>query len=447
MKRRVIFGTIVSGIIILATIMGACAPKAPEVAPPPEKEAPPPEKVEVQPIKVGVLGPMQFIFGEDMWNAAVLAEEEINEAGGVSVAGVKRPIELVKADSNEFMSVPDSIAAAEKLIMVDKVDVITGMFRSEAVLAVQDLCMDNKLIFFQAGAGGPPQIARVAEDYDRYKYFFRSGSINTGLYSYDLTLYHWTEVIRDELKDKAGIEKPKVAVLMEATLCTEPSYWSILRDEDRLGIDIVWKGRPSDRATDLTAELTPIKAAGAQMICTFFSGPAGIVLSKQWGELEIPAALYGMNMPDQDIDYWDKTGGMCNYEVGWWAFVPTPVSEKAAPFWEKFVARFDTGPSLGAHTYDAIMWYVKAVEKAGTVDADALIPVLEKTEYDGARGHFKFRTDHDPLYGPGYLFPFGVQFVNEEIRTVFPWEHKGATFPGTVKYELPPRVIEYWSKK
>src|SRR3990172_11362654 len=105
-----------------------------------------------KPIKIGIIGPMAFVQGENHWAGAQLAADEINKTGGIKVGNEKRPIELVKADSNEIQSVPDSTNAMERVITQDKVDVVVGGFRTEAVLAMQDVAMDYKKLFLGAGA-------------------------------------------------------------------------------------------------------------------------------------------------------------------------------------------------------------------------------------------------------------------------------------------------------
>ncbi len=98
-------------------------------------------------IKIGVIGPMNFVQGKGHWNGAVMAAEEINAKGGVQVGKEKMKIELIKSDSNEFLNLTDATNAMERLITSDKVDFIVGGFRTEAVLAMQDIAMDNKKIF------------------------------------------------------------------------------------------------------------------------------------------------------------------------------------------------------------------------------------------------------------------------------------------------------------
>ncbi len=130
-------------------------------------------------IKIGVIGPMNFIQGKGHWNGAIMAAEEINAKGGVQVGKEKMKIELVKADSNEFLNVTDATNAMERLMTQDKVDFVVGGFRTEAVLAMQDIAMDYKKIFIGCGAAHPELCLRVAKDYNRYKYWFRGTPFNS----------------------------------------------------------------------------------------------------------------------------------------------------------------------------------------------------------------------------------------------------------------------------
>jgi len=130
-------------------------------------------------IKIGIIGPMKFSVGQGQWNGAELAAEQINAEGGIRVGNRKMKIQVIKADSNEFFSVPDAVNAMERLVLKDKVDFVAGGYRTEAVLAMQDIAMDNKLIFIGSGAAHPELCLRVAKDYDRYKYWFRITPFNS----------------------------------------------------------------------------------------------------------------------------------------------------------------------------------------------------------------------------------------------------------------------------
>src|SRR5437867_1235693 len=95
-------------------------------------------------LKIAVVGPMAFAQGENAWAGAEMARDEINKQGGIAVAGKKLKIELVRVDSNEIQSVSDATNAMERAITREKADFVIGGFRSEAVLAMQEVAMDNK---------------------------------------------------------------------------------------------------------------------------------------------------------------------------------------------------------------------------------------------------------------------------------------------------------------
>ncbi|MEJ2285237.1 MAG: ABC transporter substrate-binding protein, partial [Desulfobacterales bacterium] len=171
-------------------------------------------------IKIGVIGPMQFVQGKGHWNGAVMAAEEINARGGVKVGDKMMKIELVKADSNEFINVTDATNAMERLMSRDRVDFVVGGFRSEAVLAMQDIAMDYKKIFIGCGAAHPELCKRVAEDYDTYKYFFRGTPINSSFLV--RTAFIQMATVAGIMKAKLGIPKIRIAVVAEKAMWADP---------------------------------------------------------------------------------------------------------------------------------------------------------------------------------------------------------------------------------
>src|SRR5216684_7403877 len=103
-------------------------------------------------LKIAILGPMAFVQGENHWAGAEMARDEINKAGGINVGGRRMQVELIRADTNESNSVPDATNAIERAITRDRADFLIGGFRSEAVLAMQEIAMDYKKVFLGAGA-------------------------------------------------------------------------------------------------------------------------------------------------------------------------------------------------------------------------------------------------------------------------------------------------------
>jgi len=439
MNKRLVF-SLIALLLLIPLIFAACGPA--------EEEA----KV----IKIGVIGPMQFVQGEHHWYGATMARDEINAAGGVDVGGEKYEIELIKTDSNEILSVTDATAAMERLITVDNADFVVGGFRTEAVLPMQDVAMDYKTIFLGCGAATFEINTRLAEDFDRYKYWFRVTPFHSkNLVSNSLMTLGLTGAI---MQKGLGIEGPlKVAILAEGAQWADgmvTAYEAYV--PAMLGMEVVGTWRPSPTATDLTAELTAIEASGAHLILTIISGPIGIPYAKGLGELEIPAASVGINVEAQKDGFWDATGGYGNYETTLNTYAKgVTMTEYTIPFFNAFVEKCGETPTYNAGTYDAIRLLTEAIERAGTLEADAVVIELEKTDYVGTSGRVVFtgrdtENPHDVIYGPGYVTGLATQWQDGEMKAIWPmmgvgaWE--GITYEGVVMWKIPDRVIKKYAK-
>ena len=396
-------------------------------------------KAPTKALKVAVAGPMQFIQGRHHWLGAQMAAEEINAAGGVKVGNERYRIELVQVDTNELKSVDDAVAAVEKAITVDNVDLIVGSIRTEASLAMQEVAMDHKKIFICCGASHTALSDKVAKDYNRYKYWFRTTPINvTYLVKTSLLLLnHVAGVVRQQL----GIQTPKVAVIIEKAAAGDPLAAAAQQLIPTFGMQVVGVWRPSPNATDLTAELTAIRDSGANIIYTYFSGPAGVPYAKQWGELQIPAASVGINVEAQAKGFMEATGGKGNYEFTLNTLGRVKITEKTIPFYDEFVKRSGEFPTYNAGTYDAIYIWKEAVERAGSLDPDAIVAEMEKTDYLSSAGRVVFDKNHDVMWGPNYVTAVGTQWQDGQLQVVWPYGWEGITYEGSVPYKLPPWML------
>lgn len=409
-------------------------------------------------IKIGVIGPMKFVQGKGHWNGATMAAEEINAKGGVQVGDKKMKIELIKADSNEFLNVMDATNAMELLMTREKVDFVIGGFRSEAVLAMQDIAMDYKKIFIGAGAAHPELCLRVAKDYDTYKYFFRGTPFNSKFLV--KTCFIQMATVGAILKKYLNIAQVKVAVIAEKAMWVDPMIKAAEGFIPKMGMEVAGIWRPSPVATDVTAELSAIQRSGAHLLFTMFSSSVGIPFARQAGELKIPAVQVGINVEAQKDGFWEATQGMGNYVMTLNTYNRyTEVNELTKPFVAAYVKRFGETPTYTADTYSIIINnIVPVVEQAGSLDAEKLVPIMESREYLAPGGKAAYLKDeqgrplHDLKWGPGYLTSLGVQWQDGKQVAVWPYKWRAAkgapeiTYKGVVPYKIPPWVIEKYKK-
>lgn len=398
-------------------------------------------------IKIGVIGPMNFMQGKGHWDGATLAAEEINAKGGIQVGQKKMKVVLVKADSNEFLSITDATNAMERLMTQDKVDFVVGGFRTEAVFAMQDIAMDYKKLFLGCGAAHPELCEKVGKDYKRYKYWFRVTPTNSN-YLVRVCLINLATV-NGMLKKDLGIEKAKVAIVGEKAVWIDPMIKAIEANVPKMGMELVGVWRPSQTATDVTAELTAIQRADAQIIFTIFSASVGITFARQAGELKVPAAFVGINVEAQKDGFWAATQGKGNYAVSLSTFIRgVAYNELTEPFIEKYISRFGELPTYTAVTYDAIKSTLgEAIGEAGTMDTEKLIPIIEKAERIGvAAPKSKFDKNHDLFFGPGYATGITFQWQDGKMKGWWPNGWEGVTYKGMVPYKIPPWMIEKYKK-
>jgi branched-chain amino acid transport system substrate-binding protein len=376
-----------------------------------------------QNIKFAILGPMAFVQGENHWAGAEMARDEINKAGGISVGGTKRQVEIIKVDTNEIQSVPDATNAIERAISRDKVDFLIGGFRSEAVLAMQEVAMDNKKLFLGVGAADGKLGENVEKDYDRYKYWFRT----TPTKSADLarSVFAVLGAVGAQIRTDLKKEMPKVAILAEKAAWTEALVKAAQDNLPKMKMEVVGTWQPSPVATDVTAELSAIKRSGADIVFTIVSGPMGIVLGRQMGELQLPAVAFGINVEAQKDGFWQATAGKGNYVATLDTFSEVEMTPMMIPFVKAFKERFKKAPAYTAATYDAIQILKTAIEQAGTLDADKLVPVIEKMVAVGVAGTDTWDKRHDPVWAVGTTAGIAVQWQDGKKVPFWPPQVKG----------------------
>ncbi len=409
-------------------------------------------------IKIGVIGPMQFLQGKGHWNGATMAAEEINAKGGVKVGKKMMKIELVKADSNEFLNIADATNAMELLMTRNKVDFVVGGFRSEAVLAMQDIAMEYQKIFIGCGAAHPELCERVAKDYDTYKYFFRGTPFNS--FFLVKTSFIHVMYIGKILKEELGLDKVKVAIVAEKAMWADPMVKAAEDFLPKVGMEPVGVWRPSPVATDVTAELSAIQRTGANLIFTIFSSSVGIPFARQGGELKIPAVQVGINVEGQKDGFWQATQGMGEYIVTINTYIRgAEYNELTTPFIDTYVEKFEETPTYTADTYSAIKYtLVQTIEEVGSLDQDKLVSAIEDSVHKTPGGLVKYMKDkegrhlHDLTWGPGYLTSMAGQWIDGKMVAVWPnhWvAAEGApeiTYKGVVDYKIPPWVIKAYKK-
>jgi len=393
-----------------------------------------------EPIVLGVPTALGSIEGRDGWMAIQMARDEINAKGGVLVGNTKHRLEVFSIDTREHepgIPVHDALTAMEKLILEKKPHaIVLGNFRSEVLLSSMDLISKYKLPYICSIAMTPLFQKKVLDEYDKYKYCFRN-CLNAPY----LAMY--LGGVMGFIKKEFGFSKSYI--ITQDVLWAKGTGGGLEKWYKENGWEVASFDTYATGASDFSPSLIKVRAQKAQVVVPIFDMPQSGILLKQARAMQIPALLAGFISPVSPENAWQvfegEVEGMINmiYEVG---PIPVKAVPKSVAFNENFGKKFgeDARKKLSGHgpapSYDAVYIMANAFERAKTVEPDAVVSALEKTDMSGVVGRIRFGKDHQVVYGfdpKETALGCGFQWKKPGVREVI--------FPEVVaegKIQLPP---------
>ena len=331
---------------------------------------------------IGGLAPLSapgtVVGGEAMREAMLIAEEDLNAAGGVLGCKVK----VVIADTE---GLPEKAAAVmEKLITQDGAVAVGGGYHSSVGVASKDI----------ANARGIPVVfAETWNDTitgDKQKYIFRIAPLSSWASS---TIWKHALLV-------PGIEK--AAILTENTDYGIPAAEETRNGLATGGVETVIFS--VDIGTqDYAGIVERIKAEDPDIIITLATGEAGYNFAQQSadagigpqdlpfhsGQVSLESKSYWENVPDGNYAFVQRIG------------VPENLfNEKAKNFAAVYKERTGKAAveSYAMEAYDSIAIIAQAINEAGSTDGDAIVAALENISHDGTLGriYFPYGTRKDP---------------------------------------------------
>ncbi len=391
-----------------------------------------------EPIIVGVPTSLGFLEGKESLKVVEMAVSEINAKGGVTVGGQKRKMEVATMDIRDAapgVPVPEALLGIEKLILEKKpAGIVVGPFRSEALVAAMDLLSKYKTPMIGTIAMTPASEAKVKEDPEKYKYVFRNCLNAVYLVKY---LVGTMEAInRDFGFTKVYIMHQDVAWARATADGVKKSYF------EKAGWEVLDQEAYPTGTGDFSSALMKARSKGAQVILPIFDMPQSGILVKQWKSMDVPALMAGFISPLAGTDAWKsfdgKIGGAinCVFEMG--SAIASDKLPQSVDFYNTYKKISGKELQAGhgpAPAYEAVYILAEAIERAGSLDPDAVVAQLKKTDRMGVMGRSRFDQGNQVVYG----------FDPKEtaVAAVFQWTDDGkrrVVFPESlaeVKIQLP----------
>lgn len=326
-------------------------------------------------IKIGVNQPLTGAVaasGTYVSQGAQIAAEEINANGGID----GKKIELIVEDNKS--NPKEAVAAAEKLIVRDKVPVMMGAWSSTYTLAVMPKLMEYKV----------PMVVETSS----------SGKITTQGNPWVFRISPTSEMEALAFKDKVDAFKIKKANFLSVNndwgLGAAEQFAKALKDK---GIEVGGIETMNADATDMSAQLSAIKAAGGDTLFVTTGVEQLTLVLKQAADLRLEQQIIttgGSSSPDQLIAQAGPAANGSHHIVFFAPWFPEAaenpeVATKFVKAWEAKGYNF-AGLTEGFRGYDGIYVIAEAIKQAGSLEPDAIRKALWNVQFDGINGDIKF---------------------------------------------------------
>ena len=338
-------------------------------------------------IKVAFIGPLtgdNAIFGVPQKNAAQLAVEHVNAAGGV----LGRKVELVVEDGRGLPE--QAVSAASKVALDSAVVGVVGHPNSGCAIPASKVYHDNGLLFVTSTATNPKLTDQGFDDVFRFAptddVQGRSDAefIFTGLGKRSLVLLH------DNAAYGKGIADQVRQRYME------------------LGGKVILEDAIDPQQRDFKLILSRIRQLHPPVI--FYGGmlPEGTKLVKQAGEVGLET-LFVFGDGCYDSKFRELAGTPCRNVLISFLAAPVETMASARKFYDAYKARYGDVPTFFTpYAYDAVNVVLDAVRKARSADRAAAIRALRDPNYrfQGVTGPIRFNGQGQDTNRSFFVYTF-----------------------------------------
>lgn len=310
-------------------------------------------------------------WGESTKNGLTIALESINNKGGV----LGKLIEIIYEDTNEATGGFKAVTAFQKLKSQGNVNFFIGPTWTPGGLAVAPVAGKMKDVLMISPSLGVAQFNESAPNL-----------FNTMPHSETSTRAVAKLMIQSKINKAAIFSSEQPWESLQA---------KVFREEfTRLGGEIVSEQSPNPDAADLRTESLKIASAKPQAVFLANLNQAGLA-SRQLRMLGFQGSLYAALLDQTRIDISQGTLE---------GAISAQYPEGNEDFVKQYVQKFGKKPNASADTaHDALIALSKALEAAGSFEAEKILPELIKVEFQGASGYIKFDSLGGVVREPVYV--------------------------------------------
>lgn len=338
----------------------------------------PPARAAEETIKVGAIFSLTgklTLLGIPGATAVRLAFKDINDRGGVSVAGKHYKFDLVMRDDRGIPA--EAVSAAVELITKHNIRYLFGPFGTVVGMPTVEITKKEGVMQFTPLTGIGPLVGKP-----EYPYLFQSYNWEFGKHG---RIHTYGPFLARTAKQQ-GIRR--VAILDSTDEYSQSVLDAYVPKLKELGLEILTVER-YDRAgtTDFYPQLNKIKALKPDALIWGYTDESGKLIIRQALEVGLTKKFFSWQGPTEIpvVPYKDQV------ELYTWV-IGTRSPQSDDPKMKAWVRRMneiagqELGPSVhwGLAFYDQIFMFAKAMETAGTAtDLDKIKRALVGMTYEG----------------------------------------------------------------
>jgi branched-chain amino acid transport system substrate-binding protein len=345
-------------------------------------------KTDSNTIKIGLIAELTGdvpAVGTSCKNAAQMAVQEINDAGGIQFGDKKYKVDLIIEDNAG--KADQSASSAQKLITQQKVTAIVGPNASRYVLPAAEIAESGKVVLITPWSTAPKATLDSKTGASK-KYVFRSCFIDP---------FQGGVLAKFTLEN---LKLKKAAVLYDVASEYNKGIAEIFKEVyEKNGGKIVAFETYTTNDKDFSSQLTKIKKAA----------PDIIFLPNYYSEVPLQiqqAKRLGITAPFIGSDSWgsEELVKLCGKDCNDYYFSTHYAADAASDTTKKFIANYKmkygtTPDDVAALTYDSFGLLWQAFKTAGKNDRQAVRDALAKIpQYEGVTGNMQFKEGSgDPV--------------------------------------------------
>lgn len=335
------------------------------------------KKEEPEKIKIGLVTPLTgdvATFGQSTKNAVMIALDEVNKAGGVLGKQIELVIEDDRNDPKETANI------VRKFIDKDKVIAIIGSLTSKCTLAGAPVANTSKIPMVSSSSTNP-KVTQVGP------FIFRVCFID------DFQGQVMAQFALEDLKAK------KAAVLYDVGNDYSKGLAEYFEKSFKEGGgQVVAMETYTVNDNDFKAQLTKIQGQNPDVIFLPDYYQKVALIANQARSLGIKATFLGGD--GFDSPELVKLAGK-NIEGAYFSnhYSKDDPDPAVKEFIQKYQAKYNAVPdALAALGYDAFMFLIEGIKKAGSADSEKIKDALTGIgEFSGVTGKFTLNENRDPI--------------------------------------------------